>query len=124
MHLVIVTHSYSFTEHIIKYLKAMIPDLDLAYVHNASGLDETIIGTSPMRILDTINEVSDQEIILAADLGSSMINSALAQEMIDDKKIHLVKGPFLESLFSVSSLLNSGIEFNEMIKICDEIAVK
>lgn len=117
MKLVLVSHDYLFAKNTIKYLKNMIPNLDLSNIINASGLDQKEIGTDALFIQKSIDENEDQDFIIVCDLGSAVLSSKLARDLTQ-KQVYIAKTPFVETSFAIASLLNAQLNIDEYIEIC------
>ena len=94
---VLVSHS----EYIAKGLKELVDEMNDGSVQvvAAGGADGGRIGTSAIKIQGAIESVEDCDILIYADLGSSILSAETAIDLIDEdlaEKVQLVDAPIVE----------------------------
>ncbi len=126
--MVIVSHSYKLGEEIIKFVNELRSH-DFPLI-NASGLDEITLGTNPLKISEAINEANIGDgVVLLCDLGSSVMSSEMAIEMLGNPKdVLIADAPIVEGAIvgasvnmpgtSMDLLLENLMECRTVSKIC------
>lgn len=106
--IVIVSHSKKLGDEIIKLCEEMrqYPFKIL----NGGGMDEDIFGSNPLVIKEAIENAYEKNgVLIFADLGSSILNSEMAIEFIEDEKfdkskIKIADAPIVEGAISAISI--------------------
>lgn len=113
---VVVSHNKKLVDEAIK-LGKMMQYSDFKIL-NAGGLrDNDEFGTDASLIMEKINEANEGDgVLVFCELGSSMMNSQMAVEMINDKKVKLVDAPLLEGLIVGISANSENISLEDLIK--------
>lgn len=114
--LVIVSHSYRLGEEIIKFVKELrAHDFPLI---NASGLDEDTLGTNPLKITEAIKEADrGQGVIILCDLGSSVMSSEMAIEMMGSPEgIVIADAPIVEGAIVGASVNSPGMKLEYIMR--------
>lgn len=99
--MVLVSHS----EKLADGLKDILDEMkdDSVEIVAAGGTGDGHIGTNAMRIMEQIETLSDvDDILLFADLGSSILSSEMAIDMLDPEigeKVQIVDVPIVEGAF-------------------------
>lgn len=111
--LVLVSHSWKIAEG-LKDLTSEIAPTHKGIVC-AAGLEDKTIGTDAIRISEAIKEANDGDgVIVLADLGSGVMSSETAIELIEDEGIdvRLADAPIVEGTIAaaVSAMCGSNIE--------------
>ena len=90
-------------------IKEMIEQMNASEeitIHSLGGTSDGSLGSDPIKIIDTINEAdSDREFLIFADLGSAVLSSELAFDMLEEdqqKHYHLVDAPLVEGAFAAA----------------------
>lgn len=99
---VIVSHSAKLAEGLVDIVEEM--NDGSVKIKAAGGADGGRIGTSAITIQNAIESMEDcDHILIYADLGSSIISSETAIDMLDDDlqdKVQLVDCPVVEGAFA------------------------
>ena len=103
--ILIVSHSEKLAQGLVDLVSEM--GNENVIIRQAGGTSDGRLGTDAVRIQEAL-ESSDFEncksILIYCDLGSSIISSEMAIDMIDDdaltEKIHLVDCPLVEGAFT------------------------
>ena len=99
--ILLVSHSKMITDGIKEMIEQMNASEEIT-IHSLGGS----LGSDPMKIIDTINEAdSDREFLIFADLGSAVLSSELAFDMLEEdqqKHYHLVDAPLVEGAFAAA----------------------
>lgn len=82
-------------------------------ITTAGGTNDNDVGTSMDKILKAFNDNEAEEILAFYDLGSAKMNLEMAAE-ITEKKIHLYDAAFIEGSYTAASLLQAGVELQEV----------
>jgi len=100
--IVVVAHSFAVADSVITFTKEMQKNDQVIY--NAAGIEDgKAFGSDPMRIKEMIESaMTDDGVIIFCDLGSSIMNTQMALEFLDEKhksKVAIANAPLLEGLF-------------------------
>lgn len=102
--IIIVSHSVKVAEGIKEIAEQM--GKGIVPIVAAGGTDENEIGTSPLKIQAAIESVySEDGVLLFVDLGSAMMSSEMAIELLDEsmqKKVEIVDAPILEGVIAAT----------------------
>ena len=103
--ILLVSHSKMITDGIKEMIEQMNASEEFT-IHSLGGTSDGSLGSDPMKIIDTINEAaSDREFLIFADLGSAVLSSELAFDMLEEdqqKHYHLVDAPLVEGAFAAA----------------------
>lgn len=120
---VIVSHSRKAAEGIKEIAQQMGRDVPIAAVGGTADGD---IGTDPLSIKEAIESVMQEEgVLLLVDLGSAVMNTQLAVEMLPEeqqKRVVLCNAPILEG--AVVAVVESvmGRDLEQVKKAAEEAA--
>ena len=100
--MVIVSHSEEIANGVVKLAAEMANDN--VEFKAAGGTGDGRLGTSVMTVLSAIESLSDcKSILIYCDLGSSVLSSETAIDMVDKvalkAKCHIVDAPLVEGAF-------------------------
>ncbi|EGO8565429.1 PTS-dependent dihydroxyacetone kinase phosphotransferase subunit DhaM [Enterococcus faecalis] len=103
--ILLVSHSKMITDGIKEMIEQMNASEEIT-IYSLGGTSDGSLGSDPMKIIDTINEAgSDREFLIFADLGSAVLSSELAFDMLEEdqqKHYHLVDAPLVEGAFAAA----------------------
>ena len=118
---VVVSHNRNLAEEAIRLSKMM--QFEKFPIINGGGLTETDdFGTDATIIMDAINKANEGDgVIVFCELGSSVINSQMAIELINDENVKLINAPLVEGLIVGVSANNKNITLDELEKEILEI---
>lgn len=109
--IVVVSHSQKIAEGARELAQQMAPSAQIA---SAGGMQDGGIGTDIAKILAGIEEVkSDEGVVILVDLGSAVMSSEMAIEMIpNNEKIIIVDSPIIEGTIfgAVEASIGSPLE--------------
>ncbi|UUD35286.1 dihydroxyacetone kinase phosphoryl donor subunit DhaM [Mycoplasmopsis caviae] len=116
IHFVVVSHNKALAEETIK-LASIMKYSDFKII-NASGLkDSSEYGTDSTIIMEAINSIEPSENVLVfCELGSSLMNTQMAIEMCGRNNVHLVNGPFVESLVVATASNNPDKKLQDILE--------
>lgn len=127
---VIVSHSKKLADEVINLCNEM-KKYDFLVV-NGSGTGGDYLGSDPMIIKEAIESVySEDGVIIIGDIGSSILNSEMAIEFLDESfsrdKIKIADAPLVEGTLaamaindgktSLEDILNELLEFKNFSKV-------
>lgn len=119
---VIVSHSAKLAEGLAEIVEEM--NDGSVMVKAAGGADGGRIGTNALKIQDAIEFMEDRDnILLYVDMGSSIISTEAAIDMLDDdlqEKVQIVDCPIVEGAFAgvVQATITDDVE--EIIRVSKE----
>lgn len=123
---VVVSHSKKLADEIIKLCNEM-KKYDFPVV-NGSGLldDDTLLGSDPMKIKEAIESVYTEDgVLIFADIGSSVLNSEMAIEFLDEKynkeKVIIADAPIVEGTLITMSINDGITPLEEILKELEEL---
>lgn len=100
--ILIVSHSEKLAEGIVELISEMANDS--VVIKQAGGTEDGRLGTDAVRVQAVIESMADcGAILIYCDLGSSIISSEMAIEMLDDalrEKVQIVDCPIVEGAFT------------------------
>ncbi|MEG0075951.1 MAG: dihydroxyacetone kinase phosphoryl donor subunit DhaM [Eubacterium sp.] len=100
--IVIVSHSAKLAEGLVDIVSEM--NDGSVKIMAAGGADEGRIGTNALKIMSAIESMEDcNNILLYVDMGSSVISTEAAIDMIDEdlaEKVQVVDCPLVEGAFA------------------------
>lgn len=112
--IVIVSHSAKAADGIKELAGQMTGDI--ISIEAAGGLEDGSIGTDAVRIMEAIKRVdSGDGVVILADLGSAVLSSSLAIELLGEsvgKKVKIADAPILEGaiIASVQASIEDSLE--------------
>ncbi len=119
---IIVSHSAKLAEGLVEIVEEM--NNGTVQIAAAGGADGGRIGTSAIRIQNAIEAMEEcDNILIYADLGSSIISSETAIDMLDDdlqEKVQIVDCPVVEGAFAgvVQATITDDVE--EIIHVSEQ----
>lgn len=107
---VVVSHSKRLAEEVINLCNEM--KKHRFPVVNGSGTDGEYLGSNPMVIKEAIEKVYSKDgVLIIGDIGSSILNSEMAIELLDDSydksKIRIADAPLVEGTL-IAMAINDG----------------
>ena len=120
VHIIIVSHSKKLATAVVEFALEMKDDSPFT-VRAVSGIesDESAMGSDPIKILESINELFDGDgILLLGDIGSSIMNIEMAIEMLPEdmqNKVKLVDAPLVEGALAAVSFNSNGVSLEQLI---------
>ena len=119
--LVIVSHSWKIAEGLKDLTSEIVP------THKgivcAAGLEDKTIGTDAIRISEAIKEANDGDgVIVLADLGSGVMSSETAIELIEDEGIdvRLADAPIVEGTIAAAVSAMCGSNIDAVLKAAED----
>lgn len=112
--IVLVSHSEKITDGIKEMIQEMTGPGVL--IHSAGGTDDGRLGTSAVKIMDSIHLCREcKRILLFADIGSAILSTEAALDLIDEElkeKCVFVDGPIVEGSFvaAVQSIVSDNLD--------------
>jgi dihydroxyacetone kinase phosphotransfer subunit len=112
--LVLVSHSEKITDGLRELILEMTQEA--VPIISAGGTSDGRLGTSAEKIVEAINELSScNNILIFTDIGSSIMSSEIALEMVDSdlrEKCLLVDAPIVEGAFvaGVQAMVSEDVE--------------
>lgn len=106
----LVSHVSEIAQGLPKLLDQVAKDVPIT---TAGGTNDGDIGTSMEKIMQAFDDNQADEILAFYDLGSAKMNLEMAMEMTD-KKVHLYDTAFIEGAYTAASLLEAGVELDEI----------
>lgn len=104
--IVIVSHSQNLAHEVIELCNEM-KRYDFPVV-NGSGTEGGHLGSDPMRIKEAIEKAFVPEgVLIFGDIGSSILNSEMAIEFLDDKyknKVKIADAPLVEGTLAAMAV--------------------
>jgi len=120
--MVIVSHSRKLAEG-VKEISGQMADRQMKIIA-AGGLEGGEIGTDAIRILKAIvNADTGSGVIILADLGSSILSSQTAIDLLDDekkKKVKIADAPIVEGAVGAAIEASIGSSLEEVIAAAEE----
>ncbi len=100
---IIVSHSEQLAAGVAELVMEM--SNEQVVIKAAGGTGDGRIGTNTLRILEAIESMEDcKSILMYCDMGSSIISTETAIDMIDEEdlaeKVHIVDCPLVEGAFA------------------------
>ncbi|OIN68281.1 dihydroxyacetone kinase [Exiguobacterium sp. KRL4] len=112
INLILVSHSEKLAAGLKELLAEMAPDTPVLL---AAGLADGTIGTDASRIEETMNELTDDGLILT-DIGSATMNAELALELYSgDRSVQFVEAPLVEGAFLAAVLSGQSKSLDEIV---------
>lgn len=124
--LILVSHSAKITEGIKELITEMVPDADNTFeVIAAGGTEDGEIGTSPMPIVDSIQNAKGDHVYIFTDMGSAVLSSETAIDFLTDEqkeKVTLLESPIVESAYIAAVQSTIGASHDDLLKAIEEQA--
>lgn len=121
INILIVSHSKDLAKGVYDLAKEMAKDVNFDYV---GGTEDETLGSNFELINEKIISLSeDNNLIIFFDLGSSMMNSQMIIEMLDDKtkeKIILADLPIVEGVIDIAMQIQIGESFENIKKYIEK----
>lgn len=117
--ILVVSHSKALAEGTVELAKEMA-DNELV-VKAVGGLSDGSIGTDAVRIMNELYNVYTEEgILVFVDLGSSVLSTQMAIDLLGDEKmkehIHIVNAPLVEGTIIAALQASIGDPIDDIIK--------
>lgn len=121
--IVIVSHSWKIAEGVCDLAREMAHDF--TGLISAGGLSDGSIGTDAQRIADAIvNADSGDGVVIIADIGSSIMSSEAAIELLEDdgQKVDAViaDAPIVEGAICAVVEASGGASLDDVLKAAEE----
>ena len=120
--MVIVSHSKKLAEG-VKEVAGQMADRKMKIIA-AGGLEGGEIGTDAIRILQAIvNADTGSGVVILADLGSSILSSQTAIDLLDDekkKRVKIADAPLVEGAVGAAIEASIGSSLDEVIAAAEE----
>jgi PTS hybrid protein len=120
--IVIVSHSYKAAEG-IKELAAQMSGMDDSIIA-AGGLEDGSIGTDAVRIMEAIKKADKGDgVLILADLGSAVLSSSLAIELLgndDTERVKIADAPILEGAVIAAVQASIGDSLEDVAAAAEE----
>lgn len=113
---VVVSHSKKLAESAIE-LASIMKNSEFKIVNAAGLVDSDGFGTDVQKVIESINSVNEGDgVLVFCEIGSSLMSSQMAVEMIGDEKVILVDAPFVESLMAATATNNENITLEQLLE--------
>lgn len=113
---VVVSHSKKLAEAAIE-LASIMKNCEFKIVNAAGLVDNDGFGTDVQKVIEAINSVNEGDgVLVFCEIGSSLMSSQMAVEMIGDEKVVLVDAPFVESLMAATATNNENITLEQLLE--------
>lgn len=113
---VVVSHSKKLAESAIE-LASIMKNSEFKIVNAAGLVDSDGFGTDVQKVIESINSVNEGDgVLIFCEIGSSLMSSQMAVEMIGDEKVVLVDAPFVESLMAATATNNENITLEQLLE--------
>lgn len=116
----IVSHVYEVANGLPRLLTQVAKDVPIT---TAGGTEDNDVGTSMEKIMNAFEENDADEILAFYDLGSAKMNLEMAIEMTD-KKVHLCDVALIEGAYTAATLLEAGVDLQEVEKQLEPLKIK
>lgn len=105
--IILVSHSAKIVSGLADMIDQMVHGSDMVKVVQAGGTEDGRLGTDAMKIMEAIQgSASSSHILVFCDIGSSIMSTTSALDLIDDealkKKVVLVDTPLVEGAFGAA----------------------
>jgi phosphocarrier protein FPr len=118
--LVVVSHSPALAEAAVAFAMEMAQGGTRPRIATAAGVGDGVFGTDAAAIRVAIEEVDEGEgVVVLMDLGSAVLSSELALELIDPDlrdRVYLTSAPLVEGLVAAVVQASSGESPEEIIR--------
>lgn len=113
---VVVSHSKKLAEAAIE-LASIMKNSEFKIVNAAGLVDSDGFGTDVQKVIEAINSVNEGDgVLVFCEIGSSLMSSQMAVEMIGDEKVILVDAPFVEALMAATATNNKNITLEQLLE--------
>lgn len=113
---VVVSHSKKLAEAAIE-LASIMKNSEFKIVNAAGLVDSDGFGTDVQKVIEAINSVNEGDgVLIFCEIGSSLMSSQMAVEMIGDEKVILVDAPFVEALMAATATNNKNITLEQLLE--------
>lgn len=113
---VVVSHSKKLAEAAIE-LASIMKNSEFKIVNAAGLVDSDGFGTDVQKVIEAINSVNEGDgVLVFCEIGSSLMSSQMAVEMIGDEKVILVDAPFVEALMAATATNNENITLEQLLE--------
>lgn len=113
---VVVSHSKKLAEAAIE-LASIMKNSEFKIVNAAGLVDSDGFGTDVQKVIKAINSVNEDDgVLVFCEIGSSLMSSQMAVEMIGDEKVVLVDAPFVEALMAATATNNENITLEQLLE--------
>lgn len=120
--IVVVSHSEQLGEEIIKFSLQMAQSQ--ISIINASGTLDGRFGTDPIKIMESIEKANSGDgVLILADLGSAVMSTSMAIELLDDSLKDLVvlaDAPIVEGTMAAVTLASVGLPLESVKTSAEE----
>lgn len=120
--IVIVSHSAKIAAG-TKEMATQMADKNLRIVE-AGGRADGGIGTDAVRISEAILEANSGDgVVILADLGSAILSSNMAMELIDEdirKKVRIADAPIVEGTISAAVQASIGSSIDDVVAVAEQ----
>lgn len=120
--IVIISHSEKIAEGVVDLCNEMVAGG--VKIIPAGGTNDGRIGTDPMKIKEAIEKAYDGgEVVLLADIGSSLMNAEMAIELLDDEireKTIILDTPIVEGSIGVAVQASISNNINQILAVAEE----
>ncbi|MCS6711956.1 PTS-dependent dihydroxyacetone kinase phosphotransferase subunit DhaM [Brachybacterium sp. EF45031] len=111
--IVVVSHSHALATAAVDLAREMVRD-HAPRIEIAAGLSETTLGTDATAIQEAIEQaMDDQGVVVLMDLGSAIMSTEMAIEMLDPdlaERVHPTWAPLVEGLVGAVVLASTGAD--------------
>lgn len=117
--IVLVSHSVEIVSGLKKILNQIQSDVSIAI---AGGTEEDDIGTNSIKIKEAIESVySEKGVVVLFDLGSALINTEIAMEMVgNSERIKIADAPLIEGAYAAVVEAGCGSSIDEVIAVAED----
>lgn len=113
---VVVSHSKKLAEAAIE-LASIMKNSEFKIVNAAGLVDSDGFGTDVQKVIESINSVNEGDgVLVFCEIGSSLMSSQMAVEMIGEEKVVLVDAPFVEALMAATATNNKNITLEQLLE--------
>ncbi|NBI06391.1 dihydroxyacetone kinase phosphoryl donor subunit DhaM [Senegalia massiliensis] len=120
--IVIVSHSHKIADGVIE-LSSQMAQSNINIIP-AAGTDDGRIGTDVIKIKNAIIKADTGEgVIVLADIGSSVMSTEMAFEMLDDElrqRVFIADAPLVEGAIGAVVQVSIGGDLNQVKKAAEE----
>lgn len=120
--IVIVSHSHKIADGVIE-LSSQMAQSNINIIP-AAGTDDDRIGTDVIKIKNAIIKADTGEgVIVLADIGSSVMSTEMAFEMLDDElrqRVFIADAPLVEGAIGAVVQVSIGGDLNQVKKAAEE----
>lgn len=103
--ILLVSHSKQLTDGLKEMIEAM-SDSQTVTIFSLGGTADGSLGSDSTKIIEAVKQTNEDELILVfADLGSAVINSEMARDLLEPQqqsRYHLIDAPLVEGAFAAA----------------------